>query len=117
MSGGTMSSLSALATPLADWHGTGGCIVFVPFCWLAVALLFFALFRRRGWGPGCGGAEQILDRRFAAGEIDAEEYRGRREALRRGEAPSGVIRAAFRPAMRNSLVQGTGCLPFAAYVF
>jgi putative membrane protein len=31
-----------------------------------------------------GGARQTLDRRYAAGEIDADEYRERRSTLDRG---------------------------------
>jgi putative membrane protein len=42
-----------------------------------------------GDGPRADDAEQILSRRFAAGEIDAEEYRQRLEVLRshRGGGP------------------------------
>ena len=32
-------------------------------------------------GPGAGPARQILEERFARGEIDEEEFRARREAL------------------------------------
>ncbi len=37
--------------------------------------------RRRSWKPATGGAVEILERRFATGEIDSEEYRRRRAAL------------------------------------
>ncbi len=37
--------------------------------------------RRRSWKPATGGPIEILDRRFASGEIDGEEYRRRRAAL------------------------------------
>lgn len=36
---------------------------------------------RRGRKPATGGPVEILDRRFASGEIDGEEYRRRRAAL------------------------------------
>jgi putative membrane protein len=89
--------ISLASIPLADWHGPGWWIVFVPLGWFAVAFAFFFLFRRAGWGPGCRGvgygpgrgggwgpgpgAAEILDHRFAAGEIGAEEYRERRSTL------------------------------------
>jgi putative membrane protein len=82
--------------PLADFHDTGWWIVF-PLGWFLLFLLVFTVFRRYRWGgPGCGwgyyagydrrptvDAGAVLDRRFAEGEIDAEEYRARREELRR----------------------------------
>jgi putative membrane protein len=94
----TMPDLNALASiPLADRHGPGWWIVFVPLGWFAVAFLFFFLFRRAGSGPGCWGGGygraygggwrrrsapiEVLDRRFAEGEIDAEEYGARRSTL------------------------------------
>lgn len=99
-----MPDPNALASiPLADWHGPGWWIVFVPLGWFAIAFLLFFLFRRAGWGPGCGwsgygpadGGEwrrhpapiEVLDRRFAEGEIDAEEYRARRSTLEKGITP------------------------------
>lgn len=93
-----MPDPNALASiPLADWHGPGWWIVFVPLGWLTVAFLLLFVFRRAGWGPGCWGAGNgrahgggwrqrsapmaVLDRRFAEGEIDAEEYSARRSTL------------------------------------
>jgi putative membrane protein len=35
-------------------------------------------------GPGPSKARQILDERYARGEIDAQEYRDRRDALHEG---------------------------------
>jgi putative membrane protein len=79
--------------PLADWNGPGWWIVFVPLGWFAVAFLFFVVFRRAGCGPGYrwrgygrpnwGPPEpvEVLDRRFAEGEISVEEYSARRSTL------------------------------------
>ena len=62
--------------------------------WAIVALVGWARHGRAGAGPAAPGAwrdggpwpgddaEQILSRRYAAGEIDAEEYRQRLEVLR-----------------------------------
>jgi putative membrane protein len=95
----------ASAPPLADWDGPGWWIVFVPLGWflviLALVLLFRVfLFRRGGWEPGWGGgsggpryggrmsAEEVLERRFAEGELTADEYRERR-AILEDSPPSG----------------------------
>jgi putative membrane protein len=93
-------SLFAALTPLADWNGPGWWVVFFPIGWLLFFFLIFFVFRRFawwgcGWGPGYGprrdrrgwggppDATEVLDRRFAEGEIDAAEYRERRTALER----------------------------------
>lgn len=52
--------------------------------WGAVILGIVWLVRSASWGPsphGQGMPLDVLDRRFAAGEIDAEEYRARRSVL------------------------------------
>ncbi|CAM5701989.1 SHOCT domain-containing protein [Streptomyces viridifaciens] len=81
-------------------------IVLVVLVLLAVAL-FRYVFRSRqpiAHGPGAVGVgpgaphgwahgptpEQLLAERFARGEIDAEEYRHRRETLRSPDGPSGT---------------------------
>lgn len=89
----------AIAAPLAQMTGGDGgmgwgavmmvamvlitVLVIVGVIWLLVKL-----FRDRDRGdPDAGdpaNALQVLDRRFAAGEIDAEEYRERRSVLERG---------------------------------
>ena len=60
----------------------------MPFIWIGVVFLFIWLVRGRGgWGPPRGyyrggpSAMEILDRRFAEGEVSAEEYRERRQQL------------------------------------
>jgi putative membrane protein len=95
-----MVDLSTLLTVplLADWDGPGWWIVFFPLGWLLVIATLFLLFRflafrRGGWaaGWGCGAAGRgseshlsaadILERRFADGELSADEYRERRAVL------------------------------------
>ena len=96
-----MSLLTALI-PLAEWNGPGWWVVFFPVGWFVCFFAVFFLFRRAGWW-GCGprwgygprygrggwvGGDDpiaILDRRFAEGQIDAEEYAARRGALERRE--------------------------------
>lgn len=70
--------------------------------WLFVILFFGAMFflRRCGWGGGCGiphlprrtkqhhddaksEAIEILNRRYANGEIDDEEYKRKKEEILR----------------------------------
>jgi putative membrane protein len=89
MFAGTISTVASVL-PLAEghWDGPGPWIVVFPLFW---GLAIFAIawtFRRRGpwrrdWAPRARretGAD-ILDRRFAQGEIDAEEYRERRSEI------------------------------------
>ncbi|MFE6099254.1 SHOCT domain-containing protein [Streptomyces laurentii] len=72
------------------YAGPGPWIVFVPFVWAAVIITVITVLRRfggrrphgvRGWGgPGAASAADdrspimLLGRRFAAGEIDEDEY-------------------------------------------
>lgn len=55
--------------------------------WVAlIVLLVWIVARVAGQRPSSGGAEsaeELLRRRFASGEIDAEEYERRMEILRR----------------------------------
>ena len=59
-----------------------------PLFWILVIAGLFFLFRRRGpWGPHRyqgpqrESAAELLERRFAAGEISSDEYRERRSVL------------------------------------
>ena len=81
----------ATALPVADhgdW-GPGPWFLLVPLVWVAIIVTVIWLIRGaragRGWGPpgGAPSAMEILDRRFAEGEISAEEYRERRGTLSR----------------------------------
>lgn len=80
-----------------DMHGGlgwGGWVLMVIAVLLLVALVVavvIALLRMASTGPqpGAGGArrsraEEVLDERFARGEIDEEEYQRRRAVLRPG---------------------------------
>ncbi|GAA3244096.1 SHOCT domain-containing protein [Streptomyces sp. XM83C] len=73
---------------LAHWDGgPGPWILFLPLIWAAVVLGVVTLLRRTVWrsrrgGPGPGGRPSaaddspitLLGRRFAAGDIDEDEY-------------------------------------------
>ena len=64
------------------WLGMGiGMIVWVA----VVALVIWLIVRAFSGRAGGGGesAEELLRRRFASGEIDAEEYQKRLEVLRK----------------------------------
>jgi putative membrane protein len=96
-----MQTLST--TIFADaWHhdGPGWWIVFVPLFWIVVIGGIVLLLRSRGgWGPPRAGnhresALDVLDGRYARGEIDVDEYRERRSVLtghgaRPGESSPG----------------------------
>ncbi|MFE4392695.1 MULTISPECIES: SHOCT domain-containing protein [Streptomycetaceae] len=95
-------------TQLADWHGPGPWILLIPLVWIAVVVLVIAVLRRTVWrrhgcgygaragfGPGSGAGVgavvehplAVLGRRYAEGDIDAEEYRAKRAVL--SEPPRG----------------------------
>jgi putative membrane protein len=87
-----MTELFTFATtlPIAehDYWGPGPWILLVPLVWIAVIATIVWLVRGRGWGPyprgpyrGGPNALEILDRRFAEGELSAQEYRDRRQVL------------------------------------
>ncbi|WP_225846734.1 SHOCT domain-containing protein [Streptomyces sp. HPF1205] len=80
------------------WHGggPGPWVLLMPLVWAAVVATVITLVRRTGWrrggpwqhrvgGPGGPGGENspmaVLGRRFAAGEIDEEEYWRRMSVL------------------------------------
>jgi len=69
------------------WWGPFPWMGIFPLIFLVVLLLF--LFRGAGW-PGCGGhrtrdreesAREILDRRYARGEITREQYQQMKKDL------------------------------------
>ena len=68
------------------WGGWITMILAMGAIWALVAFVGFALFR--GLRNGRAGrlperdASQILDERFARGEIDIDEYHARQDALR-----------------------------------
>jgi putative membrane protein len=83
--------LSTFTTLLADtvvyrW-GPGPWFLIFPLLWLGLIALLVLRFRR---GGGCGwrgrgpGGRDVLDERFARGEITADEYRERRSVLDEG---------------------------------
>ncbi|MEV8585527.1 SHOCT domain-containing protein [Streptomyces sp. NPDC051180] len=68
------------------YAGPGPWILFVPLVWAAVIATVVTLARRAGWRPGRPGRRDVdggpdersplalLGHRFAAGEIDEDEY-------------------------------------------
>ncbi|MFB7992195.1 SHOCT domain-containing protein [Streptomyces sp. NPDC056002] len=78
---------------LADWDGgPGPWILFFPLIWAAVVIGAVTLLRRTVWrgsrrgGPWRPAADDnapltVLGRRFAAGEIDEDEYWRRSSVL------------------------------------
>jgi putative membrane protein len=83
-----MTLLTGALAPLADcWHHGGGAWFLFPLFWIAVIVFVVWLFRRGRW---CGPrgphrhqqtAAELLEHRFARGEIDDDEYRRRRSVL------------------------------------
>jgi putative membrane protein len=90
-----MTLLAGALAPLADcWHHDGGpWFLLFPLFWIAVIVFIVWLFRRRRWGRPHHwhrtSAVELLEQRFARGEIDAEEYRARRSVLGTDEQDGG----------------------------
>lgn len=75
------------------WEGGWAWMVFMPLAWILLTGLVVLMVVRlmRGPGdrhggddpqqPGLESPEEVLDRRFASGEIDAEAYDNARERL------------------------------------
>ncbi len=78
--------------PYSWWPGFPWMWIF-PFTFLIIAVVFLALMFRGGAGPFCGGSRrdepqretprQILDRRYAGGEITKEQYEEMKRNLER----------------------------------
>jgi putative membrane protein len=74
--------------PIAHWDGDGPgwWIVLVPLFWLLVIFGIVLVVRGRGGAPPWAGrgretAIEVLERRFAEGELSLEQYRERRSVL------------------------------------
>jgi putative membrane protein len=71
------------------WGGWFAMVVMMVVFWGAIAWVVVTLIRRNGSnassvaprGPATSDARQILDERFARGEIDEAEYQRRRDVL------------------------------------
>ena len=77
-----MTTLSAAH----DWNGPGPWILLVPLVWIAVVFLVVLVLRRTAWRRGCAagrpeGPLAVLGRRYAEGDIEADEYRARHAVL------------------------------------
>jgi len=85
------------------WYGSDGppwwgwflmSVTMVAFWALVIGVVWYAVTHatRGDHSPAPRSPEQILDERFARGEIDADDYATRRDALRgasRDRAPAG----------------------------
>ncbi|MHB1063705.1 MAG: SHOCT domain-containing protein [Georgenia sp.] len=71
--------------------GAGGWIAMAVFWVALIALIVWAVVRvfpsadKHDAGPRAETPQEILDRRFAGGELDAETYRSMQEALNAGQ--------------------------------
>ncbi|WP_049570536.1 hypothetical protein [Streptomyces sp. SBT349] len=78
------------------WHDEGPepWFLLFPLIWAAILFTAFWLLRRTVWrggrGPGRETPADLLGRRFAAGEIEADEYRARLSVLTEDRRKGGA---------------------------
>ena len=76
--------------PIAHWggDGPGWWIVFAPLFWVLIIVAVVLLVRSRRWAPPGGHRREtaidVLERRFAEGDLSLEQYRERRSVLEEG---------------------------------
>ncbi|MGH3368050.1 MAG: SHOCT domain-containing protein [Nocardioidaceae bacterium] len=79
-------ALSTIGLENRGWGGPGEWWPVFPIFWLVIAAVVVTTFvltaRRRGRLSGQRAGERRLAERYAAGEIDVEEYRSRLSTLR-----------------------------------
>jgi putative membrane protein len=77
---------TTLATHSHGWGwGPGPWVLFFPLFWLT--LIGFVIWRFRRGGPPWryhDTGRSVLDEMYARGEVDADEYRARRDVLQEG---------------------------------
>jgi putative membrane protein len=82
----SVSDMTTMATMLltqAGWGGGGPWFLIFPILWIGLAVTIFLVWRGRSEQRGTGSAEEILAERFARGDISVDEFRERRDILRR----------------------------------
>jgi putative membrane protein len=76
--------LTTLATHYHDGWGPGPWFLLFPLFWLALIGLAIWWFRRGGPWRHRDAGQSVLAEMYARGEIDADEYRARRDVLQEG---------------------------------
>jgi putative membrane protein len=85
---GQFASTAAVAYQHPGWHGAwnggpGWWLVFPVLFWvLVLSAVGYLLYRRSPRQAARSAAERTLAERFARGDIDADEWRERRNAIR-----------------------------------
>jgi putative membrane protein len=80
-----VSEMATILLTHAGWGGGPWFLIF-PILWIALAVTAFVIWRGRSDGRRTGSAEEVLAERYARGEISADEFRERRDVLRRKNA-------------------------------
>jgi putative membrane protein len=85
-----IANLASVVLADDSWHHDGGpWFILAPLFWIFVVFGIIWIVRgappwrrRRNCGPRRESGVEILERRFAEGELDPDEYRERRATLR-----------------------------------
>jgi putative membrane protein len=81
-----MTETTVMALMQPGWDGGGPWFLLFPLLWIGLAVALFLVWRGRPDRRASESAEEILAARFARGEISDDEFRQRREVLRRRRA-------------------------------
>jgi putative membrane protein len=65
------------------WGAGGPWFLLFPLLWIGIAVALFVVWRGRPVRRATESAHEILAERYARGEISADEFRQRRDELRR----------------------------------
>jgi putative membrane protein len=78
-----MTEMTEMLLMQGGWGHGGPWFLLFPLLWIGLAVAVFLAWRGRPDRRATESAEEILADRYARGEITADEFRERREVLRR----------------------------------
>jgi putative membrane protein len=81
-----MTEMTGMLLMQPGWGAGGPWFLLFPLLWIGLAVAVFLAWRGRPDRRASESAEEILAARFARGEISGDEFRERREVLRRRRA-------------------------------
>jgi putative membrane protein len=78
-----MTEMTEMLATQPGWGAGGPWFLLFPVLWIGIAVAAFLVWRGRPARRATENAHEILAERYARGEISADEFRQRRDELRR----------------------------------